>query len=196
VTLPTTRRCEGRTSRSLVGCSCSPVGHDDASSRSVCGPRGCIAVRVACRRLAADATGFLATTGHGRGTEPYPATGGDLLIGNAGWSAIVTRIERTTRCTYLSRSMTAPQWLCTRARGEYPTIAGDLAAEPHVGPSQEHGRPRDLQCRECREVCFFDPSRLCWRATNENNNGLLRQYFSNATDTSRTTTNVTSTPPR
>ncbi len=109
---------------------------------------------------------------------------GDLLIGSGGHSAIGTLVERRTRYTLLLRlahGRTAPEvrraltrrirTLPTQLRRSLTWDQGKEMAE-HVRFSVESGV----------QVYFCDPSSPWQRGTNENTNGLLRQYFPKNTD--------------
>jgi transposase, IS30 family len=109
---------------------------------------------------------------------------GDLLMGKAGRSAIATLVERKTRYVMLAR------------------LGGDRSTERVIGALKERIRalPEHLvrsltwdQGKELSEharfkletgvdVYFCDPHSPWQRGSNENTNGLLRQYLPKSTD--------------
>ena len=114
---------------------------------------------------------------------------GDLLLGTGGHSAIGTLVERRTRYTMLLRlaaGRSAPavrdaltkriQTLPAQLRRSLTWDQGKEMAE-HVRFSVESGVA----------VYFCDPRSPWQRGSNENTNGLLRQYFPKTFDLSNTT---------
>ena len=112
---------------------------------------------------------------------------GDLLIGKAGRCAIATLVERKSRFTILvelpggrtAESVrdglaTSIQRLPERLRRSLTWDQGKEMAE-HAQFTIESGV----------EVYFCDPSSPWQRGSNENTNGLLRQYFPKGTDLAR-----------
>jgi len=111
---------------------------------------------------------------------------GDLIIGKNGKSAIVTLVERSTRYVLLAR---------LEGRHDAPTTCAALIAT--IGKLPEELR-RSLTWDQGREmadhtkftiatdvaVYFCDPHSPWQRGSNENTNGLLRQYFPKGTDLS------------
>ena len=111
---------------------------------------------------------------------------GDLIVGQGGQSAIGTLVERQTRLTLLValpegrtaehvRTALAKR-LCTLPAQLRRTLTWDRGKEmaEHVRFTVESGLP----------VYFCDPSSPWQRGTNENTNGLLRQYFPKGSDLS------------
>jgi IS30 family transposase len=111
---------------------------------------------------------------------------GDLIVGEKNQSAIVTLVERQTRYVmlgYLPAGHTAPEvrdvltelmmTLPEHLRGSLTWDQGAEMAE-HKLFSVENGLP----------VYFCDPASPWQRGSNENTNGLLRQYFPKSTDLS------------
>ena len=113
---------------------------------------------------------------------------GDLVVGSGGRSCLVTLVERSSRFCLLSRL------------GEHSseTVAGRLAEMVSSLPAAlrrtltwdqgcEMARWRDFAGATGFEVYFCDPRSPWQRGTNENTNGLLRQYFPKGTDFSLVT---------
>lgn len=109
---------------------------------------------------------------------------GDLIIGAAGGSAIATLVERTTRFVTLGhlgreRSAEAVRDSLIAALGHLPaslrgTMTWDQGAE-----MAEH---RAFSIATNFDVYFADPGSPWQRGSNENTNGLLRQYFPKGSD--------------
>src|SRR3954454_20229902 len=128
---------------------------------------------------------------------------GDLLIG-AGRTAIGTLVERSTRFTVLLHLPRAEGWGVEPRVKNGPALGGygaetmraAIAAQMTLMPEQlrrsltwdrgkelaDHAR---LRIETETAVYFADPHSPWQRATNENTNGLLRQYFPKGTDLSR-----------
>lgn len=111
---------------------------------------------------------------------------GDLIIGKGNASAIGTLVERTTGYTLL-----VP--LADGFRAEQ--VAPALSAKIKTLPEQLRGSltwDQGVEMRDWKQVqmaadiaiYFCDPHSPWQRATNENTNGLLRQYFPKGTDLS------------
>ncbi len=128
---------------------------------------------------------------------------GDLLIGS-GRTAIGTLVERSTRFTMLLHLPRAEGWGVEPQVKNGPALGGygaetmraAIAAQMTPMPDQlrrsltwdrgkelaDHSR---LRIDTGIAVYFADPHSPWQRATNENTNGLLRQYFPKGTDLSR-----------
>ncbi|MDP9850053.1 IS30 family transposase [Streptosporangium lutulentum] len=128
---------------------------------------------------------------------------GDLIIGT-GRSAIGTLVERTTRFTLLlhlprmddygtqERVKNGPALAGRGAQAVRDAITKEITGLPeHLRRSLTWDRGTELaQHPQLRidtglQVYFADPHSPWQRGTNENTNGLLRQYFPKGTDLSR-----------
>ena len=127
---------------------------------------------------------------------------GDLIVG-LGSSAIGTLVERTTRLTLLLHLPRLPEHgLRTRAKNG-PALAGHgaeavrdaitrtMASLPEQlrrsltwDQGTEMSQHARLRIDTGMQVYFCDPQSPWQRGTNENTNGLLRQYFPKGTDLS------------
>ena len=128
---------------------------------------------------------------------------GDLIIGLHS-SAIGTLVERTTRFTMLLHLPRMPGHGERRPLKNGPALAGHgaeavrdaIAAAITTLPEQlrrsltwdqgaELARHAQLRIDADLDIYFCDPHSPWQRGTNENTNGLLRQYFPKGTDLSR-----------
>jgi len=108
---------------------------------------------------------------------------GDLLIGAAGKSAVGTLAERTTRFTMLV-PLPAGRDAAAVADALTPVIAG-LPAAVRRSLTWDQGWEMRAHAQvavaaDC-EIFFCDPHAPWQRGSNENTNGLLRQYFPKGT---------------
>ncbi|TQS39482.1 IS30 family transposase [Cryptosporangium phraense] len=111
---------------------------------------------------------------------------GDLIVGQDSKSAIGTLVERTTRFTillHLPADHTAP----TVRDAMIPAIQ---ALPEHLRRSlawdrgSEMALHRDITLATDLDIYFCDPHSPWQRGSNENTNGLLRQYFPKGSDLS------------
>ena len=111
---------------------------------------------------------------------------GDLIIGKDGKSAIGTLVERSTRFVILlhlagDRSAEAVRTAIAAAIATLPaTLQRSLTWDQGIEMAQ-HVR---LSVDAGIDVYFCDPHSPWQRGSNENTNGLLRQYFPKGTDLS------------
>jgi IS30 family transposase len=127
---------------------------------------------------------------------------GDLIIG-LGSSAIGTLVERTTRFTMLlhlprmerhgePRSKDGPALAGHGAEAVRDAIASSIASLPEQlrrsltwDQGAEMAQHVRLRVDTGLAIYFCDPHSPWQRGTNENTNGLLRQYFPKGTDLSK-----------
>jgi IS30 family transposase len=130
---------------------------------------------------------------------------GDLILG-LGSSAVGTLVERTTRFTMLlhlprmpghgdqPRAHNGPALAGHGAEAVRDAIATSIATLPDQlrrsltwDQGAELAQHAQLRIETGLAIYFCDPHSPWQRATNENTNGLLRQYFPKGTDLSRHT---------
>jgi transposase, IS30 family len=127
---------------------------------------------------------------------------GDLIVG-LGSSAIGTLVERTTRFTLLlhlprmddqgrPRVKNGPALAGHGAEAVRDAIASTIVTLPHQlrrsltwDQGAEMAQHAQLRIDTGLPIYFCDPHSPWQRGTNENTNGLLRQYFPKGTDLSR-----------
>ncbi|GAA4895239.1 IS30 family transposase [Actinomycetospora straminea] len=127
---------------------------------------------------------------------------GDLILG-LGSSAIGTLVERATRFTMLlelppmpghdgSRTKNGPAMAGHGAEAVRDAIAAQITTLPEAlrrtltwDQGAEMAQHVALRVDTGLEIYFCDPHSPWQRGTNENTNGLLRQYFPKGTDLSR-----------
>ena len=108
---------------------------------------------------------------------------GDLLAGAHGKSAVGTLAERTTRFTMLV-PLPGGHDAAAMARALTPVIAG-LPGAVRRSLTWDQGwemrsHAQIAVAADCA-ICFCDPHSPWQRGSNENTNGLLRQYFPKGT---------------
>jgi IS30 family transposase len=185
----------GALKRELVACLRTGRALREPRARSRSKPQGHVTADVVISQRPAEADDR-AVAGHWEG---------DLIIGT-GRSAIGTVVERASRCTLLVHLPRLDGWGETPrvkngpALGGYGAIAMNAALTASMVqlPEQlrktltwDRGKELSAHAQFALEtgtkVFFADPHSPWQRPTNENTNGLLRQYFPKGTDLSRWT---------
>lgn len=111
---------------------------------------------------------------------------GDLIVGKGRQSALGTLVERTTRTTILAPLKEKDAYAVRKA---FAKEAKSLPAQMKLSLTYDRGKEmaeHKLFTRETNiQVYFADPYAPWQRGTNENTNGLIRQYFPKGTDFGR-----------
>jgi IS30 family transposase len=111
---------------------------------------------------------------------------GDLLIGAANQSAIGTLVERTTRFVmllHLPDGYGAPE-VSRAMASKIRTLPEALRRSITWDQGKEMADHVSFRIKTSVDVYFCDPHSPWQRGSNENTNGLLRQYFPKGTDLS------------
>jgi IS30 family transposase len=109
---------------------------------------------------------------------------GDLILGAHNRSAIVTLVERQTRYVLLARigtDKTSPA-VCQAIADKILTLPDHLARSLTWDQGKEMAGHAQFTVKTGLPVYFCDPHSPWQRGSNENTNGLLRQYFPKGTN--------------
>lgn len=111
---------------------------------------------------------------------------GDLILGKDGKSSIGTLVERTTRFVMLlhlpgDRSPSTVAEAMIAATQRLPRVMWKSLTWDQGSEMRQHAR---ISAATDLEIYFCDPASPWERGSNENTNGLLRQYFPKGTDLS------------
>jgi len=111
---------------------------------------------------------------------------GDLIIGRKNLSAIGTLVERTTNYTMLLHLPDGytPELVRDALAAKIKTLPDVLRASLTWDQGPEMGKWKQVSVDAEIDIFFCDPHAPWQRATNENTNGLLRQYFPKSSDLS------------
>jgi IS30 family transposase len=107
---------------------------------------------------------------------------GDIILGAGGASAIGTLVERTTRFTVLVHMPTRKADVVASAfAGALNAIPEPLRKTLTYDQGKEMAHHESLALHTGMRIFFADPHAPWQRGSNENTNGLLRQYFPKGT---------------
>ncbi len=111
---------------------------------------------------------------------------GDLIIGRKNLSAIGTLVERTSNYTMLLHLPDGytPELVRDALTAKIKTLPEVLRASLTWDQGPEMGKWKQVAVDADIDIFFCDPHAPWQRATNENTNGLLRQYFPKSSDLS------------
>lgn len=110
---------------------------------------------------------------------------GDLIKGKGNKSSVGSLVERTSRYTILVQCASAESAVVT---GSFTALLRDVPPELRLSLTYDRGREmamhKDLTAALNLDVYFADPYSPWQRGTNENTNGLVRQYLPKGIDLS------------
>jgi IS30 family transposase len=111
---------------------------------------------------------------------------GDLILGRANRSSVGTLVERKTRFTLLLHlpDGRSPMHVAEAMRKAIKTLPDELTRSVTWDQGKEMANHRTFTVKTGVPVYFCDPHSPWQRGTNENTNGLLRQYMPKGTDLS------------
>ena len=112
---------------------------------------------------------------------------GDLILGSANGSAIGTLVERSTRCCLLLHLPTghSAEAVSAAMLATIATLPLQLRRSLTWDQGHEMAGHAAITTATDMQIYFCDPHSPWQRGSNENTNGLLRQYFPKGTDLAR-----------
>jgi IS30 family transposase len=111
---------------------------------------------------------------------------GNLIVGKKNRSQIATLVERTSRFLILVQIPydRCAERVASRLARKMETLPEFMRQSVTWDQGKEMARHAEFTVRTGIDVFFCDPRSPWQRGTNENTNGLLRQYFPKGTDLS------------
>lgn len=114
---------------------------------------------------------------------------GDLIKGKGNASSIGTLVERTTRYTLLVKMKGADaSSALTAFKKAFNRVPQELRKSMTYDRGKEMAKHEELSETVKLSIYFADPHSPWQRGTNENTNGLIREYFPKGMDLSKVTT--------
>lgn len=108
---------------------------------------------------------------------------GDTILGRQGTGGVVTLVDRKSRLTLLARvDSKEAAHVAHRSRLRLKKLGDDPLESVTIDNGSEFADFTKLEKSFGIRLYFADPGRPYQRGTNENTNGLLRQYFPKGTD--------------
>jgi IS30 family transposase len=113
---------------------------------------------------------------------------GDLIIGRGNHSALGTLVERTTRTVILVQiDSKHAEHVATRFAEELEILPEQMKLTLTYDRGSEMARHKLFSEKTNMKVYFADPQSPWQRGTNENTNGLIRQFFPKSTNFKKVT---------
>jgi IS30 family transposase len=108
---------------------------------------------------------------------------GDLIMGRGNHSALGTLVERTTRTVILVRvDSKQAEHVAERFAAELKSLPEQMKLTLTYDRGSEMAQHKLFTDKTTMKVYFADPQSPWQRGTNENTNGLIRQFFPKTTD--------------
>lgn len=108
---------------------------------------------------------------------------GDTLLGSPGTGGLVTLVDRKSRYAVVAKVQSKKaDYVARRIRTRLETLPADKRRSLTFDNGREFARVDRLERRFQLAVYFAEPGRPYQRGTNENTNGLIRQFFPKGQD--------------
>jgi IS30 family transposase len=121
--------------------------------------------------------------------EPGADCEGDLIIGSKHKQAIVTLVDRSTRYTYMKKVVFKTAQAVQEAICSCLSSVKELFRSCTLDNGKEFAQHEEISKNLEGEIYFAHPYSSWERGTNENTNGLIRQYFPRDSDFTTITDN-------